>query len=353
MDESRLTSTSMNEVLERFKAGKPAALSRGISIVENQRDGFEEFLHAAMQTKLQGRRIGLTGPPGAGKSSLVALLTEFYISQGERVGVLAVDPTSSQTGGALLGDRIRMNDIAIDENVFIRSMATRGSLGGLAATTKEILDLMDCFGFDRLLAETVGVGQTEFEIARAVDTVVVVLVPESGDSIQAMKAGLMEIADIFIVNKADRPGSDKLVKEVRQAIHLRSGHNFKGFAGHHGPVIEVHDTAELNELDDELGWEPLVLKTNALTGEGIQELTQAIESHEEWIQGSGELQKRRKLRTEVRIREVMHRELVNRSIASRTVNKILTKRVEAVLSGHATPYSVAMELVDQFLEKDQ
>ena len=165
-------------------------------------------------------------------------------------------------------------------------MATRGSLGGLAATTKEILDLMDCFGFDRLLAETVGVGQTEFEIARAVDTVVVVLVPESGDSIQAMKAGLMEIADIFIVNKADRPGSDKLVKEVRQAIHLRSGHNFKGFAGHHGPVIEVHDTAD-------------------------------------------------------------------RSIASRTVNKILTKRVEAVLSGHATPYSVAMELVDQFLEKDQ
>jgi LAO/AO transport system kinase len=246
-----------------------------------------------------------------------------------------------------------MNDIAIDENVFIRSMATRGSLGGLAATTKEILDLMDCFGFDRLLAETVGVGQTELEIARAVDTVVVVLVPESGDSIQAMKAGLMEIADIFIVNKADRPGSDKLVKEVRQAMHLRSGHNFKRFAGHHGPVIEVHDTAELNELDDELGWEPLVLKTNALTGEGIQELTQAIESHGEWIQESGELQKRRKQRTEVRIREVMHRELVSRSIASCTVNKILTKKVEAVLSGHATPYSVAMELVDQFLEKDQ
>ncbi len=353
MDESRLTSTSMNEVLERFKAGKPAALSRGISIVENQRDGFEAFLHAAMQTKLQGRRIGLTGPPGAGKSSLVALLTEFYISQEERVGVLAVDPTSPHTGGALLGDRIRMNDIAIDENVFIRSMATRGSLGGLAATTKEILDLMDCFGFDRLLAETVGVGQTELEIARAVDTVVVVLVPESGDSIQAMKAGLMEIADIFIVNKADRPGSDKLVKEVRQAMHLRSGHNFKRFAGHHGPVIEVHDTAELNELDDELGWEPLVLKTNALTGEGIQELTQAIESHGEWIQESGELQKRRKQRTEVRIREVMHRELVSRSIASCTVNKILTKKVEAVLSGHATPYSVAMELVDQFLEKDQ
>ncbi len=353
MDESRLTSTSMNEVLERFKAGKPAALSRGISIVENQRDGFEAFLHAAMQTNLQGRRIGLTGPPGAGKSSLVALLTEFYISQEERVGVLAVDPTSPHTGGALLGDRIRMNDIAIDENVFIRSMATRGSLGGLAATTKEILDLMDCFGFDRLLAETVGVGQTELEIARAVDTVVVVLVPESGDSIQAMKAGLMEIADIFIVNKADRPGSDKLVKEVRQAMHLRSGHNFKRFAGHHGPVIEVHDTAELNELDDELGWEPLVLKTNALTGEGIQELTQAIESHGEWIQESGELQKRRKQRTEVRIREVMHRELVSRSIASCTVNKILTKKVEAVLSGHATPYSVAMELVDQFLEKDQ
>ncbi|MDA0312658.1 MAG: methylmalonyl Co-A mutase-associated GTPase MeaB, partial [Gemmatimonadetes bacterium] len=204
------------ELLERFRAGKVPALARAISIVEDEREGFQDLLHAVLQREPSTCRIGFTGPPGAGKSTLVAAAATQYRAQEEHIGIVAVDPTSPYSGGALLGDRIRMNDLTLDPGIFIRSMATRGSLGGLATTTKEVVDLMDAFGFDRVLAETVGVGQTELEITAAADTVIVVLVPESGDAIQAMKAGLMEIADIFVVNKADRPGSDRVVKDLRQ-----------------------------------------------------------------------------------------------------------------------------------------
>ena len=187
-------------LLERFQARKPVALARAISMVEDERVGFQALLHERLKAGLETPRLGFTGPPGAGKSSLVAAAATRYRARDETVGVVAVDPTSPYSGGALLGDRIRMNDLATDPGIFIRSMATRGSLGGLATTTKEVLDLMDAYRFRRILVETVGVGQTELEIAAAADTVVVVLVPESGDAIQAMKAGLMEIADIFVVS---------------------------------------------------------------------------------------------------------------------------------------------------------
>ncbi|MDH3421448.1 MAG: methylmalonyl Co-A mutase-associated GTPase MeaB, partial [Gemmatimonadota bacterium] len=217
----------------RFRDGKVPALARAISITEDQRDGFEELLHELLRAGPQAKRVGLTGPPGAGKSSLLALVANAYRALDERVGIVAVDPTSPYSGGALLGDRIRMNDLATDPGIFIRSMASRGSLGGLATTTKEVLDVMDAFGFERILVETVGVGQTELEITAAADTVVVVLVPESGDAVQAMKAGLMEIADIFVVNKADRPGAGRLAKEIRQALHLRAGEALHDVPAHH------------------------------------------------------------------------------------------------------------------------
>ncbi|HSG48174.1 MAG TPA: methylmalonyl Co-A mutase-associated GTPase MeaB, partial [Longimicrobiales bacterium] len=214
---------ALTDLLARFRDRAPVALARAISLVENERPGFQAFLHAVLAAGPSTRRLGVTGPPGAGKSSLVAAAATAFRKADERIGVVAVDPTSPYSGGALLGDRIRMNDLATDPGIFIRSMATRGSLGGLATTTKEVIDLMDAFGFHRVLVETVGVGQTELEITSAADTVVVVLVPESGDAVQAMKAGLMEIADIFVVNKADRPGADRLVKEIRQAMHLKAG----------------------------------------------------------------------------------------------------------------------------------
>ena len=221
-------------LLTDFLAGKRTALARAISVVENQRAGFEEMLAALHERLGRAQRIGITGPPGAGKSTLTSALVQGFRQRAETVAVVAVDPTSPFTGGALLGDRIRMNEVALDPGVFIRSMATRGSLGGLAVTTKEVADVLDAFGFDRVLMETVGVGQSELDIAAAADTTVVMLVPESGDSIQAMKAGLMEIADIFVINKADRPGAERLAREVEMMLHLRSGKALGNVTGHHG-----------------------------------------------------------------------------------------------------------------------
>jgi LAO/AO transport system kinase len=224
----------LHALLTRFQEGNRSALARAISLVENRRGGFEAFLHALHAKLGHAHRIGITGPPGAGKSTLSFELAKFYRTRGERVGVIAVDPTSPFTGGALLGDRIRMNEIALDDGVFIRSMASRGSSGGLATTTKEVADVMDAFGFDRVIIETVGVGQSELDIAAAADSTVVVLVPESGDSIQAMKAGLMEIADLFVINKSDRPGADRITREIQMMLHLRLGKALKNVPAYHG-----------------------------------------------------------------------------------------------------------------------
>src|SRR5690625_2778816 len=216
-------SAAQTALLEEFRAGRRVALARTISIVENERPGFQLILSELHDSLGRAQRIGITGPPGAGKSTLTGALAAAYRARGERVAIVAVDPSSPFTGGALLGDRIRMNDIALDPGIFIRSMAARGSLGGLATTTKEVADVMDAFGFDRIMIETVGVGQSELDIARTADTTLVVLVPEAGDSIQAMKAGLMEISDLFVVNKADRPGADKLAREIEISLRFRSG----------------------------------------------------------------------------------------------------------------------------------
>ena len=187
----------------------------------------------------------MTGPPGAGKSTITALLVKGFRDQGLTVGVIAVDPTSPFTGGALLGDRVRMESVALDPGVFIRSMATRGSLGGLAAATREVADVLDAFGFDRLLIETVGVGQSELDVARTADSTVLVLVPESGDSIQTLKAGVMEIADIFVVNKADRPGADRLRNDVELMLGLRKGVSFGNVPAHHGVDLKRLNPARL------------------------------------------------------------------------------------------------------------
>src|SRR3954464_10848620 len=219
-------------LLAQFAEGKKAALARAVSIVENRRTGADRLL-AELHPRLgNARRIGVTGPPGAGKSTLTTELTAAYRKVGLTVGIVAVDPTSPFTGGALLGDRIRMEAIALDPGVFIRSMATRGSLGGLAAATRDVTDVLDAFGLDRVIIETVGVGQTELDVSRTADTTTVVLVPESGDSIQTLKAGLMEIADIFVVNKADRPGADRLRNELELMLGLRMPESIS--AGHHG-----------------------------------------------------------------------------------------------------------------------
>jgi len=351
MSESELTS-ALGVLLERFRAGEALGLARSISLVEDEREGFQDLLHKVMSEGPRTRRIGVTGPPGAGKSSLVAAAAGAYRANDEHIGVVAVDPTSPYSGGALLGDRIRMNELATDPGIFIRSMATRGSLGGLATTTKEVVDLMDAFGFARVLIETVGVGQTELEITAAADTVVVVLVPESGDAIQAMKAGLMEIADIFVVNKADRPGSARLVKELRQALHLRAGSALKDIPAHHGVDLGMAMKKERTTEPEASGpeeWSVPVLTTNALTNEGVGELLETIDLHGSWIETSGQLESRRRERAAIRIRDVVDRELRRVAWRSEDTLAMLNQGVERISEGAETPYSVARDMLDALL----
>jgi len=348
-------------LLERFRDGKKVGLARAISMVENGHPGFQAFLHAVLETPRFARRVGFTGPPGAGKSSLVAGLARSYRKVGEEVAVVAVDPTSPYSGGALLGDRIRMNDLATDPGIFIRSMATRGSLGGLATTTKEVLDLMDAFGFERVLVETVGVGQTELEITGAADTVVVVLVPESGDAIQAMKAGLMEIADIFVVNKADRPGADRLVKDLKLALHLREGEALKDVPAHHGVDLRRlvrsgprFDGRSLEAPAEPGGnghprWRIPVLTTVAQSGEGVEGVVEALAQHREFLERSGTLEDRRRARVKGRVRDVVEREFRKVAWTNPGILGVLDEGVERTLAGEDTPYSVGSRILDTLL----
>jgi LAO/AO transport system kinase len=341
---------AIRTVLAALDARQPAALARAVSIVENHRTGFDELL-AALHPRLgRSRRVGLTGPPGAGKSTLSTGLTAAYRAMGLTVGVVAVDPTSPFTGGALLGDRIRMESVALDPGVFIRSMATRGSLGGLAATTREVADVLDGFGFDRILIETVGVGQSELDIARMADTSVVALVPESGDSIQTLKAGLMEIADIFVINKADRPGADRLKHEVELMLGLRMGHTFRSIPAHHGVEMRSANPARAareaaaTEADR---WTPPVLPTVAVKGEGIHDLIGAIDRHFAYLERSGELRARRRQRLRERVVEVVEDRVRARLWRDDATNAWIEERLPQLESGTLTPFAAADALLER------
>jgi LAO/AO transport system kinase len=347
------------KLIADFDAGRRAALARVISIVENQREGFLGLMNT-LHARIGGaHRIGITGPPGAGKSTLTATLITQYRDRGESVGVIAVDPTSPFTGGALLGDRIRMNDISMDDGVFIRSMATRGSLGGIALATQEIADVMDAYGFDRIIVETVGVGQSELDIAAAADSTVVVLVPESGDGIQAMKAGLMEAADLFVINKADRPGADRLAREVSTMLHFRSGRALRNVPAHHGvdmkragakrtavQATESTDRRETTKADDAKSpvtdaWEIPVMKTIAETGAGAGELAQTLDRHRTWLVESGEMSTRRRRRLAERVRAEVARS-VQRSVWQQSGGaEALERALPDLEAGRVTPYDVA------------
>ena len=354
MDPTEPLPEELASLLERFYAGEKMALARAISVIESEIPGFRGFLHRALGAGPRARRVGVTGPPGGGKSSLIAGLANLCRERNEEVGVVAVDPTSPFSGGALLGDRIRMNDLATDPGIFIRSMATRGSLGGLAATSKEVIDLMDAFGLARLLIETVGVGQTELEITGAADTVVVVLVPESGDAIQAMKAGLMEIADIFVVNKADRPGADRVLTDLRTALQLRFGKALDDLPAHHGvdPVsLKKKAEAPASEQgpDDSTPWAVPVLKTVAQTGEGVPELLDAVDRHGKYLDESGQLQIRQRGRAAVRVREVTERSLRGVLWRSEATKGLLDAGLDHIQQGTATPYSVSASILKALL----
>jgi LAO/AO transport system kinase len=305
--------------LERLKAGDRRTVARAITIVENDEPGSVELLRGIYPLTGGGYRVGITGPPGAGKSTITNRLALLYRASGLRVGVIAVDPTSPFTGGALLGDRVRMTDVDLDGGVFIRSMASRGSLGGLSKKAAEAADVLDASGCHLVILETVGVGQSELDIAGAADTTVVVLVPESGDSIQAMKAGLMEIADFFVLNKADRAGADQAATSLEMILNFRRAD----------------------------GWKPPVLKAVASDGVGIGEIGDTIAKHRTFLESTGALEHRRTGRVRRRIGELVSDRL-RVDFWTKERESALEGKLRTVLARRSTPYDVAGELLEDF-----
>ena len=305
-------------LVKSARAGDPRALARLISLVENESAELRQVMRVVAPLAAGARTLGLTGSPGVGKSTVTGALVRAYRGQGLRAGVLAVDPTSPFTGGALLGDRVRMQDHATDDGVFIRSMASRGHLGGLAWATPQAVRILDAAGFDVILIETVGVGQAEVEIASLADTTLVVVAPGMGDSVQAAKAGILEIADIFVVNKSDRPGAQEAVRDLRTMLAMT------GY--------------------DPSAWKPPIVSATASSGEGIPDLVDALDRRAAWLAESGEGDRRRQARAREEISAIAIAELRQR-LGGLPGEARLEDLAARVASGQLDPYTAADTLI--------
>jgi len=303
--------------IEKLFDGDTRSIARAITKIENGANDAAEVMKAVFPRTGNALIIGITGSPGAGKSSLVDKLALFYRDSGERIGIIAVDPSSPFSGGAILGDRIRMATLGLDKNVFIRSMATRGNLGGLSRTTVDAVAILDAAGFDKVIVETVGVGQDEVEIVKTADVSVVVLVPGMGDDIQAIKAGIMEIGDVFVINKADREGVLRTEKELESLLSLAHRPDF---------------------------WNPPIIKTVATESKGIEDLAKAIESYNDF-QKQGENVERRTAIARWRLLELLREKLLADVLSKNGTNGKLDKLALEIAEKRNNPYSAVEEIL--------
>lgn len=308
----------MQQLVEELLKGNRRAAARLITLVENEDRQKTELLQAIYPHTGKAFIVGITGAPGAGKSSLVDQLLQEIRAEGLSAGIIAVDPTSPFSGGAILGDRIRMQDHALDQGVFIRSMGTRGSLGGLSRSTREAIQVLDAFGKDLILVETVGVGQSEVDIVKTADTTIVVLTPAGGDSVQTLKAGIMEIADLFVINKADLPGKERTVTEINMMLDMKSN----------------------------APWRPAVIPTVSIRGEGIKALWAAIKEHRGYLETSGQLAAVRLKRVSKELTEQVEYLLKNRVWEEVRGKFVLEELIEKIARREKDPYSSACELLN-------
>lgn len=310
-------------ILERFLSGDVRALARVISFVENREEGYQKLLADLYDRSGSSWRLGITGPPGAGKSTLVDVIARSFIKDNNKVGVIAVDPTSPFTGGALLGDRVRLTDIPSDGSFFFRSMATRGASGGLAGATDNVAIVLNAFGFDIIIIETVGVGQVELDIIDSCDIVVVVLVPESGDSVQTMKAGLTEIADIFCINKADRPGADRIESDLMLTLDTRKS---------------SPETVR-----------PPIIQTVATQSEGTDTLLEAIRKTIDQSQKSGRFEIRRRKRLKKKVLNILKHRFEKQFLERLAGKEEFREIIDEIADGGTNPFSVGDELYARFV----